>query len=316
MSVLFESTIGTFVVDLDCETSPKNCNNFLKLSQCGFYTFCNFYSVERGFVAKSGSGREDLTGKSESQSAKSILFGTLESKQAQLNEFHISQMHARKGTISMLEGGGTRFFITLSPNLIHLDNKYTVIGHISEGIEIIEKLNELLVDSERRPFEDVVIKKAVVLHDPFQSVKLPSFPAIPSIEAVKFLRIDWIKEAEKYKLNDLTIHEEQAKSQSRALTLELLGDLPDAGAAPPENVLFVCRLNPMTQEDDLKIVFSRFGKVLNCRIVCDRETKKSLGYGFVEFQQKESCELAYSKMQNAIIDDRKIHVDFSQSLRK
>ena len=92
--------------------------------------------------------------------------------------------------------------------------------------------------------------------------------------------------------------------------MELLGDLLDVGVAPPENVLFVCRLNALTKEQDLKIVFARFGAVRNCRIVCDRLTKKSLGYGFVEFEEKESCELAYSKMQNAIIDDRKIHVDF------
>ncbi|KAH0733698.1 hypothetical protein KY285_009405 [Solanum tuberosum] len=39
-------------------------------------------------------------------------------------------------------------------------------------------------------------------------------------------------------------------------------------------------------------------------------------YGFIEFKDKEACELAYFKMDNALIDDRTIHVGFSQSVAK
>jgi peptidyl-prolyl cis-trans isomerase-like 4 len=35
------------------------------------------------------------------------------------------------------------------------------------------------------------------------------------------------------------------------MTLEILGDLPDSNLKPPENILFVCKLNPITQEKDL-----------------------------------------------------------------
>lgn len=40
-----------------------------------------------------------------------------------------------------------------------------------------------------------------------------------------------------------------------------LGDLPDAEVKPPENVLFVCKLNPVTTDEDLEIIFSRFGSI-------------------------------------------------------
>lgn len=36
--------------------------------------------------------------------------------------------------------------------------------------------------------------------------------------------------------------------QTKSIILEQLGDLPDADAKPPENVLFVCKLNPVTTE--------------------------------------------------------------------
>lgn len=57
------------------------------------------------------------------------------------------------------------------------------------------------------------------------------------------------------------------EAKARATILEIVGDIPDADIAPPENVLFVCKLNPVTNDDDLEIIFSRFGKIVgyvNC----------------------------------------------------
>ena len=54
----------------------------------------------------------------------------------------------------------------------------------------------------------------------------------------------------------------QKEARAQATILEMVGDLPEAECAPPENVLFVCKLNPVTTDDDLEIIFSRFGKVV------------------------------------------------------
>lgn len=106
------------------------------------------------------------------------------------------------------------------------------------------------------------------------------------------------------------------EAKARATILEIVGDLPDAEMAPPENVLFVCKLNPLTNDDDLEILFSRFGKVKSCEVIRDRQTGDSLQYAFVEFEDQKACEEAYFKMDNILIDDRRIHVDFSQSVAK
>lgn len=94
----------------------------------------------------------------------------------------------------------------------------------------------------------------------------------------------------------------------------MVGDIPDAEAAPPENVLFVCKLNPVTTDHDLSIIFSRFGTVKSCEVIRDQITGDSLQYAFVEFEDRKACEDAYFKMDNVLIDDRRIHVDFSQSV--
>ncbi len=45
-----------------------------------------------------------------------------------------------------------------------------------------------------------------------------------------------------------------------------IGDLPDADIKPPENVLFVCKLNPATVDEDLELIFSQFGKIQKCEV--------------------------------------------------
>ena len=110
------------------------------------------------------------------------------------------------------------------------------------------------------------------------------------------------------------IREKEAKE--RALVLEMIGDIPDAEVKPPENVLFVCKLNPVTLEDDLEVIFSRFGPISSCEVIRDQKTGESLQYAFIEFEREEDCEKAYFKMDNVLIDDRRIHVDFSQSVSR
>lgn len=52
------------------------------------------------------------------------------------------------------------------------------------------------------------------------------------------------------------------EARSRAEVLEMIGDLPVADVKPPDNVLFVCKLNPVTESHDLEVIFSSFGKIL------------------------------------------------------
>lgn len=48
-------------------------------------------------------------------------------------------------------------------------------------------------------------------------------------------------------------------------------------------MLFICKLNPVTSEEDLEIIFSRFGHVTSCDIIRDAKTGESLNYGFIGF---------------------------------
>ena len=160
-----------------------------------------------------------------------------------------------------------------------------------------------------------------MLDDPFDdpeglAVLIPdASPPRPQNSEDDRLEDDFDIQAEMNK--DQAVVEEEKKTReahSRAVVLEVLGDLPDADAKPPDESLFVCKLNPVTTDEDLEIIFSRFGKVTSCDVIRDFKTGASLGYAFVNFEHKSECEAAYFKMDNVLIDDRRIHVDFSQSM--
>lgn len=68
-------------------------------------------------------------------------------------------------------------------------------------------------------------------------------------------------------------------------------------------------------DEDLHLIFSRFGQILSCEVIRDKRTGDSLQYAFIEFENQKDCEQAYFKMQGVLIDDHRIHVDFSQSVR-
>ena len=79
--------------------------------------------------------------------------------------------HDRVGLLSMVDCGnnmlGSQFFITLAPNLQSLDGQHCVFGEISEGLDIILKLNETICDGNDRPYQDIRISHTVILDDPY-----------------------------------------------------------------------------------------------------------------------------------------------------
>ncbi|CAJ2652278.1 unnamed protein product [Trifolium pratense] len=66
-----------------------------------------------------------------------------------------------------------------------------------------------------------------------------------------------------------------------ALVLESIGDIPDYEVKPPDNVLFVWNLNPVTQDEDLHTIFPCFGTVSWAEIICDHKTGDNLCYAFI-----------------------------------
>ncbi|KAK3042598.1 hypothetical protein RJ639_000850 [Escallonia herrerae] len=210
-------------------------------------------------------------------------------------------------------------------SVLAVDALPAVFGEVAEGLETLDRINEAYVDEKSRPYKNIRIKHTYVLDDPFddspQLVELvpdasPEEKPKDEIDDEVRLEDDWVPMDEQFAPGELEEVLRAKEAHSRAVVLETIGDIPEAEIKPPDNVLFVCKLNPVTQDADLKVIFSRFGALTSAEIIRDYKTGDSLCYAFIEYESKEACEQAYFKMDNALIDDRRIHVDFSQSVSK
>ncbi|KAM3929854.1 peptidyl-prolyl cis-trans isomerase-like 4 [Leptodactylus fuscus] len=321
MAVLLETTLGDIVIDLYTEERPRACLNFLKLCKIKYYNYCLIHNVQRDFIVQtgdpSGSGRGG-------ESIFSKLYGD------QACYFEPEKVprikHKKFGTVSMVNNGndqhGSQFLLTTGVDLDYLDGVHTVFGEVTEGMDVLKKINETFVDKDFVPFQDIRINHTVILDDPFDDppgLPIPDRSPEPTKEQLDSGRIGADEEIDDNKGKSVEEIEEQLaekEAKTRAVLLEMVGDIPDADVKPPENVLFVCKLNPVTTDEDLEIIFSRFGTIKSCEIIRDWKTGESLCYAFIEFEKEEDCEKAYFKMDNVLIDDRRIHVDFSQSVAK
>jgi len=213
----------------------------------------------------------------------------------------------------------SQFYITTGENVDSLDEKHTLFGEVAEGWDVIEAINDAPVDDNGRPLQNIRIRHSIILDDPFPDPPtleshIPEASPSPQFANDGRLEDDWIPEDETRAPEEIEASNREKEAKSRAVVLEMIGDLPEAEAAPPENMLFICKLNAVTTEEDLEIIFSRFGTLTSCDIIRDWKTGDSLNYGFIGFDTKEASEEAYFKMNNVLIDDRRIKVDFSQSV--
>jgi len=324
MSVLIETSLGDIVIDLEVKLCPELCKNFLKLCKIKYYNFALFHNVQKNFMIQTGDPTGTGTG---GQSIYGVIKG--EKYNYIPAEFHPKLKHKEKGTVSMatissdntgMAVCASQFFITTGENLEYLNNKHAIFGMVAEGLDVVEKINNAMCDDTGRPYRDIRIKHTIILDDPFddpEGLVVPDKSPEPSEELLKNSRIGEDEEIfPDIPLEELEKIQRKEEADARKLTLEMVGDLPFAEIKPPENVLFVCKLNPVTRDEDLELLFSRFGEIRSCEIVRDKQTNESLCFAFIEFENKEDCEEAYFKMDNVLIDDHRIHVDFSQSVSK
>lgn len=72
--------------------------------------------------------------------------------------------------------------------------------------------------------------------------------------------------------------------------------------------IFVAKLNFNTKEEELSDLFSQYGEVTSARIITDRLTRRSKGYGFVEMSDDEAAKKAISELDGYEFKDRVIAV--------
>jgi RNA recognition motif-containing protein len=76
--------------------------------------------------------------------------------------------------------------------------------------------------------------------------------------------------------------------------------------------LFIGNLAYATNDDSLKAHFEQIGEVASARVVTDRETGRSKGFGFVEFVNESDNQTAIDQLNGKELDGRQINVSLAR----
>jgi cold-inducible RNA-binding protein len=72
--------------------------------------------------------------------------------------------------------------------------------------------------------------------------------------------------------------------------------------------MYVSNLSFQTSEDDLRKLFGQFGQVSSCKVIMDRDTGRSRGFGFVEMGSDAEARKAMDALNNKDLQGRAMSV--------
>ena len=72
--------------------------------------------------------------------------------------------------------------------------------------------------------------------------------------------------------------------------------------------IYVSNLSFNVQDEDLKDFFAPYGEVTSAKVITDRETGRSRGFGFVEMTDEAASQKAIAELHGATVESRSINV--------
>jgi peptidyl-prolyl cis-trans isomerase B (cyclophilin B) len=139
-----QTTEGPIVFELFDADAPKTVENFRKLIGDGFYDGLTFHRIIKDFMIQGGCPLGTGTG------GPGYTF-----------EDEINAHKIVRGALAMANAGpdtnGSQFFIVTADACPWLDGKHTVFGQVTDGMDVVEKLEAVPTDGRDQPAEPVGI---------------------------------------------------------------------------------------------------------------------------------------------------------------
>ena len=154
---VIETTLGKIELEFLVDKAPRHVKNFKELAEKGFYDGTIFHRVIPGFMIQGG----DPNSKSDDRSTH----GTGGPGYTIKAEF--SSTPHNRGVLSMArsqdpDSAGSQFFIVVKDSSF-LDNQYTAFGHVTKGMEVVDKIVNVPRDSRDNPEERVEMKSVKII---------------------------------------------------------------------------------------------------------------------------------------------------------
>jgi len=149
-TVRFETNCGAFTVTLEPRTSPRATASVYTLAKDGFYDDVAFHRIVRGFVIQGG----DPTGTGGGGPGYTTIDPPPPS-----TEYVRGTVAMAKTATEPRGAAGSQFFVVTAPT-VGLARDYAVIGHVSDGLEVVLRIGSF-GDRTEVPTKRVVIEHAV-----------------------------------------------------------------------------------------------------------------------------------------------------------
>lgn len=149
-----ETSMGTMTAELYVKDAPKTVNNFVFLTNEGYYNGVKFHRIIKGFMVQTG----DPTG----TGAGGPGYKFEDEKNARNYE---------RGTLAMANSGpntnGSQFFICQGAQCSSLPKNYTIFGKLTGGLDVLDKIAGVSVKAGASgevssPTSDITMKKVTI----------------------------------------------------------------------------------------------------------------------------------------------------------
>ena len=145
-SAILQTTAGPVTLELHDEAAPKTVANFRKLASDGFYDGLAFHRVIPDFMIQGGCPEGTGTG------GPGYTF-----------EDEINDNKVVRGALAMANAGpdtnGSQFFIVTTEAAPWLDDKHTVFGRVTDGMDAVGAIEATPTGAGDRPLEPQVIER-------------------------------------------------------------------------------------------------------------------------------------------------------------
>ncbi len=150
--VVIDTSMGQIRITLMRAQAPVTVNNFVSLAQSGFYDKTKFHRVVKGLLVQGG---DPLSRESDRE-----LYGTGGPGYVFDDEIHGAVME--RGVVAMANLGrpktnGSQFFILVADTAPLLDDKYTIFGKVINGMDIVDQISNVPVDTKKIPINPITI---------------------------------------------------------------------------------------------------------------------------------------------------------------
>jgi cyclophilin family peptidyl-prolyl cis-trans isomerase len=151
--VIIVTDFGEIDFALFKDEAPVNVDNIIKLIKKDFYNGTTFHRVIPGFVIQGGDpNSKDNDPTNDGYGGPGYYVKDEISK----NLKHLP------GTVALAKAAdnqnGSQFYICLD-KIPHLDGKYTIIGQVTKGMDVVQKIAKVKTGKNDRPLTNVVMKK-------------------------------------------------------------------------------------------------------------------------------------------------------------